>query len=200
MHPSAAIAIKELVEENPHRNFVNFAPDSDWERPTRVRLIKDAVKNILSPNYDCEDFGAPFKYDNLHHIVLNLDQKETFTDKYGVAKDKVFDLPDHNHFDSPELKLADTADKGFIEYLRDNCVYMKDGEILVVPSTSVDYVAVMKKAKAIVTEVGGLTCHAAIVSRELKKPCVVNTLVATKIFKTGDLLRVDARKGIVKKI
>lgn len=75
---------------------------------------------------------------------------------------------------------------------------MKEGEVLVVPSTSVDYVAAMKKAAAIVTEVGGLTCHAAIVSRELGKPCVVNTLSATKVFKTGDLLEVDAKRGVVR--
>ena len=75
---------------------------------------------------------------------------------------------------------------------------MQEGEVLVVPSTSVDYVAAMKKAVAIVTEVGGLTCHAAIVSRELGKPCVVNTHTATKVFHTGDPLEVDARHGIVR--
>ena len=77
---------------------------------------------------------------------------------------------------------------------------MKDGEVLVVPSTSVDFVTAMKKSVAVVTEVGGITCHAAIVSRELGKPCVVNTLVATKVFKDGDLVEVDAERGIVRKI
>ena len=129
MHPAAAIAIKELVEENPHRTFVNFAPDSDWERPKRVRFIKDHVKQILSPNYDLEDFGAPYKYDNLYHIVLNLGQREMFTGKFGIAQDKVFDLPDYLQFDSPELKIADAPDKGFIDYLGDNCIHMKDRKI-----------------------------------------------------------------------
>lgn len=77
---------------------------------------------------------------------------------------------------------------------------MKDGEILIVPSTSVDFISAMKKSAATVTESGGITCHAAIVSRELGKPCVVNTLVATKIFKNGDLVEVDAYNGIVKKL
>lgn len=77
---------------------------------------------------------------------------------------------------------------------------MQDGEVLIVPSTSVDYVAAMKKAAAIVTEVGGLTCHAAIVSRELEKPCIVNTISATRVFKTGDMVEVDAKRGVIKKV
>ena len=58
----------------------------------------------------------------------------------------------------------------------------------------------MKKAAAIVTDDGGLTCHAAIVARELKTPCVVGTKIATKVLKDGDMVEVDANKGIVKKI
>ena len=58
----------------------------------------------------------------------------------------------------------------------------------------------MEKAAAFVTDMGGILCHAAIVSREMKKPCVIGTKVATKTFKDGDLVEVDAEKGIVKKI
>jgi pyruvate, water dikinase len=56
----------------------------------------------------------------------------------------------------------------------------------------------MKKAAAIVTDVGGITCHAAIISRELKIPCVIGTKVATKVIKDGDIVEVDATKGTVK--
>src|SRR3989339_839071 len=74
----------------------------------------------------------------------------------------------------------------------------KVGEILLAPMTSPEYIFAMKKALAIVTDFGGLTCHAAIVSRELGIPCIVNTKTATKIFKDGDKVEVDALKGIVK--
>ena len=77
---------------------------------------------------------------------------------------------------------------------------VKKGDIMVSHTTSPDLVPAMKKAAAIVTEAGGLTCHAAIVSRELETPCVVGTLVAAKVFKDGDRVEVDATKGIVKKI
>ncbi len=58
----------------------------------------------------------------------------------------------------------------------------------------------MKTAGAIVTDQGGLTCHAAIVSRELKKPCVIGTKIATAALKDGDLVWVDATNGIVRKL
>lgn len=77
---------------------------------------------------------------------------------------------------------------------------MKRGDILVSPATTPSVVPAMKLAGAIVTDEGGLTCHAAIVSRELKKPCVVGTKVATKVLKDGDRVEVDANNGIVRKL
>ena len=76
----------------------------------------------------------------------------------------------------------------------------RKGEILVAPMTSPDYIHAMRLASAIVTDVGGLTSHAAVVSRELGIPCIVNTKLATKIFKTGDMVVVDAQQGIITKI
>lgn len=72
------------------------------------------------------------------------------------------------------------------------------GEILVTNETTPDYVVGMKIAGAIITNQGGITSHAAIVSRELKIPCIVGTKIATKVLKDGDLVEVDAEKGIVK--
>ena len=58
----------------------------------------------------------------------------------------------------------------------------------------------LAKAITIVTDEGGLTSHAAIVSRELGIPCILGTKVATKVLKDGDLVEVDAEKGVVRKI
>jgi phosphohistidine swiveling domain-containing protein len=77
---------------------------------------------------------------------------------------------------------------------------MEKNDIMVSHTTFPSLVPAMKKAAAIVTDDGGITCHAAIVSRELKKPCIVGTKIATKIFKDGDLVDVDADKGIIKLI
>lgn len=77
----------------------------------------------------------------------------------------------------------------------------KEGEILVTLMTSPDWVPAMKKALAIVTDAGGMTCHASIVSRELGIPCVVGTksrsVDATSVLKTGQEITVDAQNGIV---
>ena len=76
-----------------------------------------------------------------------------------------------------------------------------EGEILVTTMTSPDWVPAMKKAVAIVTDAGGMTCHASIVSRELGIPCVVGTksrsVEATEVLRTGQEVTVDAQNGIV---
>lgn len=74
------------------------------------------------------------------------------------------------------------------------------GNILVTGMTAPNFLPLMKKAIAIVTEKGGVTCHAAIISRELNTPCIIDTKIATRLLKDGDLVEVDANKGIVKKL
>ncbi|MEM2466300.1 MAG: phosphoenolpyruvate synthase [Candidatus Bathyarchaeia archaeon] len=74
---------------------------------------------------------------------------------------------------------------------------MRKGDILVTDMTNPDYVPFMRLASAIVTDKGGITCHAAIVSRELGIPCVVGTENATKLMVSGKEYTVDARSGVV---
>ncbi|GEM_PF-3385238 len=74
------------------------------------------------------------------------------------------------------------------------------GDVLIAVMTFPHFIAAMEKACAFVTDEGGILCHAAIVSREMRKPCVIATKIATKIFQDGDLIEVDATRGIVKKI
>ncbi len=77
---------------------------------------------------------------------------------------------------------------------------VKDGSILVAVTTHPDYTIAMRKAAAIITNEGGITSHAAIVSREFGIPCIVGTQNATKLLKDGDKVEVDAIKGIVKRL
>jgi len=73
-----------------------------------------------------------------------------------------------------------------------------EGDILVSPMTRPDFLPAMKVASAFVTDEGGITCHAAIVSREMNKPCIIGTKIASKVLHDGDEVEVDADKGIVK--
>ncbi len=77
---------------------------------------------------------------------------------------------------------------------------VKKGNILVAPSTHPDYVPAMRRAAAIVTDEGGITSHAAIVSREFGIPCIVGTKNATKFLKDGDRIEVDGIEGLVKNL
>lgn len=67
----------------------------------------------------------------------------------------------------------------------------KRGEILVTDETDASFLPLMQKAKAIITDEGGILCHAAIVSREIKKPCVVGTKIANRVLKAGDKVEID---------
>jgi pyruvate,water dikinase len=72
-----------------------------------------------------------------------------------------------------------------------------DGEVLVAPMTSPDWVPTMRRAAAVVTDSGGMTCHAAIVSRELGIPCIVGARTATQVLRNGEVVTVDGRRGQV---
>lgn len=77
---------------------------------------------------------------------------------------------------------------------------VKRNDILVAVMTFPNFVPAMEKAAAFVTDEGGILCHAAIVAREIRKPCIIGTKIATKVLKDGDLVEVDAEHGLVKKL
>jgi pyruvate,water dikinase len=111
------------------------------------------------------------------------DEKKDFTEKdilvrgigvspgYGSGKTKVLDIKDMSKF--------------------------KQGDVLVTEMTTPDWVPVMKIATAVVTNLGGKTCHAAIVSRELGIPCVVGTENATSVLKDDEIVTVDGQRGLI---
>lgn len=77
---------------------------------------------------------------------------------------------------------------------------VEKGDILIASETTPDYILGMKRAGAFVTDQGGITSHAAIVARELGKPCVVGTKLATKIFEDGMWLEVNGDRGVVMRL
>ncbi len=79
----------------------------------------------------------------------------------------------------------------------DDAARLNDGDVLVTHMTSPDWLPLLRRAAAVVTDSGGMTCHAAIVSRELGIPCVVGTGEATRKLRDGELVTVDATRGVV---
>lgn len=72
------------------------------------------------------------------------------------------------------------------------------GRILVTTMTRPDFVPLLRRARAIITDEGGITSHAAIISRELGIPCIIGTKIATKMLRNGNLVEIDTKQGIIK--
>ncbi|MEK6889606.1 MAG: PEP-utilizing enzyme [Nanoarchaeota archaeon] len=129
-----------------------------------------------------------------------------------VSKDYLKNIKKKEDFDFEEVKIDNNineikgqiAHKGFVKgkvkliLRRDEINSIEEGEILVSTMTIPDFLPAMKKAAAFVTDEGGITCHAAIIAREIGKPCIIGTKIATKVLRNGDLIEVDADKGIVR--
>lgn len=90
--------------------------------------------------------------------------------------------------------------RGLVRVVRNlrHVLEVQEGEIIVSPMTIPEFLPAMKRASAFITDEGGMLCHAAIVARELKKPCIIGTKIATKVLKDGDLVEVDVENGVVK--
>jgi len=81
---------------------------------------------------------------------------------------------------------------------REDIKKFKKGDILISHMTNPEIIEAISTAKAIVTDMGGITCHASIVSRELEVPCIIGTKIATKILKSGDLIEMNMEDGTIK--
>jgi len=84
-----------------------------------------------------------------------------------------------------------------IIYHKDEFKKFVKGDILITAMTHAEFLPIMRQASAIITDEGGITCHAAIVARELKKPCIIGTKIATKTIKDGDMLEIKS-EGYIK--
>lgn len=142
---------------------------------------------------------------NLHVVIKDLDTRVL----HG-AEAKAFDreVAREDELAVPEVDMlkgtiaCQGLATGIVRIINDpdDMSKMHRGDILVSVATTPRIVTAMQKAAAIVTNEGGITCHAAIVSREMNVPCVVGTKIATKVLKDGDLIEVDANNGVVRKL
>ena len=120
---------------------------------------------------------------------------------YARFKEKYFS--NVNEFLTDELKGSVAFKgkvRGVVKILKTTTDLDKveNSDILVSPMTIPSFVPAMERASAFVTDEGGITCHAAIISREMQKPCIIGTKTATQVLQDGDLVEVDANTGVVK--
>lgn len=164
-----------------------------------VKEIKDLVnKQSLPPKSKLLARSKRFVY--INNKILPI------TDFPKFLKQSRIKLDQDNNANKPECQgsvaYSGKTYRGKVQTIFNSSevINFKKGNILVTPMTSPEYLPAMKTAKAVVTDEGGITSHAAITARELKIPTIIGTKFATKVFKDGDLVEVDANKGIVRKI
>jgi len=190
VHYEAGLRIYDLIEKHLPEELREYA-----EYVTIDELVSDRVPNI-------EELKEREKYyvywqgrlltgaqaDKFLEENFNLLPREGVQDNSdGVVKGQV---AYRGKINGPVRILFDYTDVDKVN----------KGDILVSPMTTPDFMPLMKMVAAFVTDEGGMTCHAAISAREMKKPCIVGTGNATDVFHDGDIVEVDAEKGIVRKI
>ncbi|GAF99702.1 unnamed protein product [marine sediment metagenome] len=158
--------------------------------------IKDALRNKkdLSKEINQRKKGFGFFITNNKFSVLSGKELEEYKEKY--VKEEV-----KKEVKEIKGRMASTGfAKGEVKIIRSvsDLTKVNKGDILVASMTTPDFVPAMEKAAAFVTDEGGILCHAAIVSREMEKPCITSTKIATQVLKDGDLVEVDANEGVVK--
>ena len=152
-------------------------------------LIKKWEKNLKQRKKGCvlvcEYKKKPILYDGkaFQEIFKNLFKKDKIS-KAKVLEGMVVSRQEKDCVIGKVRVILDPAKKKILP-----------GEILVTSMTRPDFAPLTKEAKAVITDEGGMTCHAAIVSREMGIPCIVGTKIATKILKDGDLVELKLNHG-----
>ena len=187
--------IEEFVKET-SRRFNTSKEELYQYRPPELGILIKTGKKIKNALGRKEGY-LQYYYEDKGDIV-NYDTKEANEIMKPFLEPKV----ERDVKEFKGLPVSRGKAKGKVKIILSplNIKKMNQGDILVAPMTSPDFVIAMKKAAAIITDEGGMTSHAAIVARELGIPCIVGTKIATKVLKDNDLVEVDANKGVVKKL
>jgi len=170
--------------------FCSVQELSDWllkEKEISINLLKEREKFNLWLGIDKND-----------QEILSGEKAEQYLEEHAILEEE-----DVKEVLCIHGTLASSGHaKGRVKIVNkaEEIDKVEEGDILVSVATNPTLLPAMKKAAAFVTDAGGITSHAAIVARELKKPCLIGTKIATKILKDGDLVEVDASQEIVKKI
>lgn len=166
------------------RQLAEFMDDRKaWMMQTR-RLINQSANNIEHGWFFSDGKTASLDSQDAHELWERyVDFKTSSSAVVGIVASN-----GGRHFVNGEIAIVDSPTD-----------LVDEGKIIVVPSTSPSYVPLMRKAKALITDHGGMMSHAAIVAREFNLPCIVGTKQATKVLKDGEKVVLDLVKGEVNK-
>jgi pyruvate,water dikinase len=198
-----------VLEREVHRKELTIEPSSNGGTSTRELAEAEAEQPVLNDEEVRQlaelgvrieaHYGAPqdteWAIDASGSIWMLQSRPVTATGGEGPAKP----APQRGAVLVRGLGAAPGVASGAVRVIADlaGAGALAEGEVLVTHMTAPDWVPLMRKAAAIVTDSGGMTSHAAIVSRELGIPCVVGTAEATKVLRDGEVVTVDAGEGVV---
>lgn len=191
----------DVVEEQVPENERNEQSITDEQIKELVTYAK-AIENHYGCYMDME-WGVDERTNKVWLLQARPETVWSRKNKEGKSKEEDTTCTDNLDVIVKGLPASPGKAAGKAHVILDpaNIDEFKEGEILVTTMTAPDWVPAMKKAKAIVTDAGGMTCHAAIVSRELGIPCIVGTKSrseeATVQIKDGSDITVDATNGVV---
>ena len=182
--------------------YNKIAQEFDVSFDNLIYMTKDEILDLID-NGKKVDSSILEKRRKGFLIIQDENKLDCFIGEESVAKMKELGLPEKQEY-SGEVKgicgaKGIVSGKAVIVEKLEDLHKVKQGDIMIAITTHPDFVPAMSRAGAIVTDEGGMTCHAAIVSREMGTPCIVGTKIATKTFKDGDILEVDADNGVIKK-
>jgi pyruvate,water dikinase len=180
----------------PKRDQLKFSLNDD----EILTLAKWAM--ILEEHYGCHQDIEWAKDGKMNQLFIVQSRPETV---HAPKKERVYEEYEIETTKKPILTgiaIGNKVGQGRVRVIENisKIGEFKKGEVLVTKMTDPDWVPIMRIASAIVTDEGGKTSHAAIVSRELGIPCVVGTLKATKVLKTGQEVTVDCTSGSIGRI
>jgi len=174
--------MRQLAQEFhlPTEQFLEMTPDEVLNGKIDLKVLNSRIKN------------TNFVFSNGKRRLLSKSEIKKFQ-KEEVSKPKIKILTGLGAYSGKERGRVFVMRHVKIELFKK----FKKGNILVTSMTTTDMTPLVQKAAAIVTDEGGILCHAAIISRELKKPCIIGTKIATRVLRNGDLVEVDANRGYV---
>lgn len=187
--------ISKYIHVNEFMNFLN--------NEITGKEIADLIKKreeigYISLNLEHSDYENVLLCNSTQEaqeIIKHIEELFQKENKKNIKEDKIFGI----------------SVGGSKKIIEGQCVVIKnhteldnpinlDGKILVTAMSTPKYLPYIKNIKAIITDTGGVMCHAAIITRELNIPCIVGTNIATEFLKTGDRVEVDLGEGMIRKI
>lgn len=199
--PDTLITIREKTEnwgDLANEIFINSLKEiyPSYSDLVHLLTIEEIRSDQLPEKEELEERGKGYRYVN--DILFVGKPRKYIEDTFNIEIEKL--EFDESITEIKGQKAYGGNVKGVVKkiFSKDEIEKVTDGDILVTFMTVPEFIPAMKRAGAFITDEGGVLCHAAIVAREFKKPCIIGTKIATQILKDGDMVEVDADNGIIK--